>query len=428
MGKREAQLKQKRLQEKQQALEKQQKLKKKATKVVYIVSMVLIGLLLLPWVLFGVVYGGFAISDALDSNVYYTMLEDGQGYYVSGIGANVDKQLVIPNTNEGLPVLAVSGRGTRSKGNGIKFCYVETIEFPETLKFIDTDQFVNCENLTSVIFKSDSSLRIDGSAFVNCLNLTNVEFSEELDITNIDLFAFGGNVFDTESYQALNGSYNESLITEYNGAYYLRNKDNPYYILLCVVDRSMKTVAIHSETRIINASAFKGCKWLQSITIPNKVKGIGDNAFYGCLSLKNISIPDNMKAMGKGVFEQCSTSVQVWFSELPDGWDKEWYQEKEDDEQEDSNSSDATVSSDHSNNIGTGPWYDTNGIEYQYMTPEEYSFIEEPCFGVKGIGNCTASDVVIPSTLQGVPSKSFSAPRLPDVSSSKALFFRRVLR
>lgn len=63
----------------------------------------------------------------------------------------------------------------------------------------------------------------------------------------------------------------------------------------------------------IGDSAFYGCSYLTSITIPNSVISIGGWAFYKCSNLTSITIPDSVTSIGDNAFDNCIslTSVKI---------------------------------------------------------------------------------------------------------------------
>ena len=71
------------------------------------------------------------------------------------------------------------------------------------------------------------------------------------------------------------------------------------------VQQTLLRVSIPNSVTIIRASAFNGCKALQSISIPNSVTGIGDNAFNSCYTLQSISIPNGVTSIEYGTFYHC---------------------------------------------------------------------------------------------------------------------------
>ena len=63
-----------------------------------------------------------------------------------------------------------------------------------------------------------------------------------------------------------------------------------------------------------NSSGFKGCRDLESISIPNSVEIIGEMAFSDCSSLVSIEIPDNVVELGDAVFAGCYNLQKVTLS------------------------------------------------------------------------------------------------------------------
>ena len=55
----------------------------------------------------------------------------------------------------------------------------------------------------------------------------------------------------------------------------------------------------------IGSSAFYGCVYLESVTIPNNVTSIGSSAFSECTSLESVTIPNSVTSIGERAFESC---------------------------------------------------------------------------------------------------------------------------
>lgn len=57
----------------------------------------------------------------------------------------------------------------------------------------------------------------------------------------------------------------------------------------------------------IGNSAFNGCGFLTSVTIPASVKTIGTSAFYNCFALKSVALPATVTEIGTNAFQGCTT-------------------------------------------------------------------------------------------------------------------------
>ena len=149
----------------------------------------------------------------------YKLNEDGLGYTVVGIGTCTNTELVIPKTHNGLPVTSIGD-----------------------------EAFYNCSSLTSVTIP-DSVTSIGYGAFIFCSSLTSIEIPNS--VTSIGNSAF---------YNCISLTY-----TEYNNGKYLGNSENPYVVLMDVMDTTATDFTIPNTTKIIYTFAFSYCDSLTSI-------------------------------------------------------------------------------------------------------------------------------------------------------------------
>ncbi len=141
----------------------------------------------------------------------------------------------------------------------------------------------------------DSVTSIGNSAFSHCTGLTSVTIPDS--VTSIGAAVFSGCPM---SYY------------EYDNAYYLGNKNNPYLVLIQAKDIGITSCQIHKTTKIIGGSAFSRCTGLTSIAIPDGVTSIGDSAFSGCTGLTSVTIPDSITSIGSAAFFSCEKLLEVY--------------------------------------------------------------------------------------------------------------------
>ena len=172
-----------------------------------------------------------------------------------------------------------------------------SVIIPDSVTSIEQYAFFGCGSLTSVTIPG-SVMRIGSQSFSYCRALTTVTIEEG--VTSIEVAAFLGSselasISIPDSITSIGTSaFNECpdlVYNEYDNAYYLGNKINPYVVLIKAKDTEITSCAIATSTKAINSAAFEGCKNLTSITIPDSVTSIGHRTFYGCSSLKSITIP-----------------------------------------------------------------------------------------------------------------------------------------
>ena len=82
-------------------------------------------------------------------NLAYKLNDDGSGYTVTGIGTCTDKDVIIPETYRGKPVVAI-GEGAFA---GVT---LETISFAKNIKSIGSNAFYGCKNLEIDFYGSKS--------------------------------------------------------------------------------------------------------------------------------------------------------------------------------------------------------------------------------------------------------------------------------
>ena len=165
---------------------------------------------------------------------------------------------------------------------------------PNNVTSIGEYAFSQCDNLASVIIP-DGVTSIGDSAFYCCSRLSSVTIPSS--ITSV-----GGSAFTGCSLE---------LYTEYEYGEYVGDKNNPYAILIRIVDKTLDTYIINENTKIIVDSVFENCDVLTSITIPNSVIHIGDSAFARCECLEIITIGSGITSIPDYAFQYCTNLTSV---------------------------------------------------------------------------------------------------------------------
>ena len=183
--------------------------------------------------------------------------------------------LVIPETIEGMPVVAIDGLRF-SKSN------IESVVFPTSLERIEWSQFAECSRLTSVSFAAEGNLKIIGRyAFQNCpLTCVSIPASVE----TIDDYAFKSNSSLTSVSFAAEGKL---------------KKIGSYAFQYCPLTH----VVIPSSVQEIAGNAFYDCKILTSVSFAaeGNLKKIGSYAFQGT-ALTHIDIPASVENIYEKAF------------------------------------------------------------------------------------------------------------------------------
>jgi hypothetical protein len=155
---------------------------------------------------------------------------------------------------------------------------VENLILPNTLVTIRGSMFYKSKLKTVVIPANVTT--IGGSAFENCSSLATVTFEK--------------------------GSQLKTIAGGYYGAF----SD-------C---KTLKAIEIPASVETIEASAFKGCSKLATVTFEqgSQLKTIGGDgsfygAFYGCTALTAIEIPASVETIEASAFKGCSKLATVTF-------------------------------------------------------------------------------------------------------------------
>ena len=228
-------------------------------------------------------------------NIESIIVEEGNPVFYSSGNCLIEtssKELILGCKNSVIPD---DGSVTSIGDYAFSLCRgLISLTIPDGVTSIGDGAFWGCTNLVNVVIPHGVT-SIGNNTFYYCTSLTSVTIPDS--VTSIGAGAFSS---------CYNLTYND-----YDNAYYLGNANNPYYVLIMAKNKSITTVNINENTRIIFGSAFYGCSNLTSITIPDNVASIGNDAFSYCSNLISVTIGDGVTKIGDDVFYCCSSLTSV---------------------------------------------------------------------------------------------------------------------
>ena len=174
-----------------------------------------------------------------------------------------------------------------------------SIEIPASVETIEAAAFMRCSKLATVTFEKGSQLKTIGGdyssyyygVFSDCSSLATVTFEKGSQLKTIG------------------GGYYSSSYSYYYGAF-----------LDCT---ALTSIEIPASVETIEATAFKGCSSLATVTFEkgSQLKTIGGGYYYhyyygvfsDCTALKSIEIPASVETIEATAFKGCSSLATVTF-------------------------------------------------------------------------------------------------------------------
>ncbi|MBP3753473.1 MAG: leucine-rich repeat protein [Lachnospiraceae bacterium] len=168
-----------------------------------------------------------------------------------------------------------------------------SIEFPESLREIRANAFLNCISLEEVFIKR-GNLITDDKAFRGCCNLKKVHVGEE------------EYSLEEEPSNELASRIRDQVL----GDFYISGKILVRYL------GDEEQVRIPKEVEVIGERCFFGNERLKAVTCPGNLREIREQAFEGCLTLQNVVLPASFKRIEREAFAECKKLLKI---NIPEG-------------------------------------------------------------------------------------------------------------
>ena len=241
-----------------------------------------------------------------------------QAFYKS---TNVEN-LILPNTlitigeemfyQSKLKTVVIPANATTIGNSAFEQCAsLISIDIPANVETIGTAVFLGCSSLTTVTFEKGSQLKTIGGgssyygAFSYCTALTSIEIPASV---------------ETIGASAFKGCSSLATVTFENGSQ-LKTIGGGSYSSGAFSDcTALTSIEIPASVETIEAAAFKGCSSLATVTFENgsQLKTIGGgSSYYGafsdCTALTSIEIPASVETIEASAFKGCSSLATVTF-------------------------------------------------------------------------------------------------------------------
>ena len=199
---------------------------------------------------------------------------------------------------------------------------LKSVVIPASVETIEAAAFMGCSSLATVTFEKGSQLKTIGGgyssyypnyygAFADCTALTSIEIPASVETIEAAAFMRCSKLA-TVTFEK--GSQLKTIGGDYSSSYY-------YGVFSDCT--ALKSIEIPASVETIEAAAFKGCSSLATVTFEkgSQLKTIGGGYYYhyyygvfsDCTALKSIEIPASVETIEATAFKGCSSLATVTF-------------------------------------------------------------------------------------------------------------------
>lgn len=209
-------------------------------------------------------------------------------------------------------VLTISGDGEMTSHPWMADAdSIRTVVIEDGVTSIADYAFSSCGSLTSVSIP-DSMEVIETYAFQSCKNLTEIVIPDS--VTDIGSFAFYGCGLVKITIPFVGAARDAQTKREKTFGYIFgdsyQEEREAGFNNINFVPQSLKQVIVAGSCEIPDY-AFRGCKYIERVTIADGVYKIGDHAFWKCTALTEVTIADSVSKMSGYTFYACSNLTDV---------------------------------------------------------------------------------------------------------------------
>ena len=202
---------------------------------------------------------------------------------------------------------------------------LKSVVIPASVETIEAAAFMGCSSLATVTFEKGSQLKTIGGgyysssysyyygAFLDCTALTSIEIPASVETIEAAAFMRCSKLA-TVTFEK--GSQLKTIGGDYSSSY-------SYYYGAFLDCTALTSIEIPASVETIEATAFKGCSSLATVTFEkgSQLKTIGGGYYYhyyygvfsDCTALKSIEIPASVETIEATAFKGCSSLATVTF-------------------------------------------------------------------------------------------------------------------